>query len=236
MSTMLKPEPTALVVPETPTESQIKTSATALVAEALNLKIFTRSDLSYATDLVKTIKDRARAAEDERTRIVGPFNQGVKHINGRFKVITQPLEDAEVALKAKMLAFQRDEQRKAEEERQRLQREQTQRENEERERNREKDVERVAIATEGEEQDRATPPPIEVAPVEIASKFKPVTYGQTGAASTVRKVWASEIVDITLIPKEFIVADQVKINQAVRAGIREIPGVRIFQKEEMVIK
>ena len=53
--------------------------------------ILSREDLSEATDLVKLIKTRARGIEDERTRLVKPFNDGVKQISARFKQVLEPL-------------------------------------------------------------------------------------------------------------------------------------------------
>lgn len=45
----------------------------------------------------------------------------------------------------------------------------------------------------------------------------------------VRKTWKAEIIDETKIPREYLTPDTVKINQAVRSGTREIPGVKIYQ-------
>ena len=38
------------------------------------------------------------------------------------------------------------------------------------------------------------------------------------------------------IPREYLVLDPVKIRQAIKEGIREIKGVKIFQKETLAIK
>lgn len=44
-----------------------------------------------------------------------------------------------------------------------------------------------------------------------------------------RKVWTHDIEDESKIPREYMTVDVKRIRDAVRAGLREIPGVRIFQ-------
>lgn len=219
-------------------EVQLRSTATKLIDDAGALRIFTAADLSYATDLLKSLTERGKQAEEERKRLVKPFNDGVAQINARFKSITLPLQDAVGMLKDKMLTFQRAAERKAEEERQRRQREQDEIDRKERERKAAEEAQNLKEATDGEEQDRAAPPARieEPPPPAVASSFKPSTYGQTGAISTVKKVWKHELADISQVPAQYLLLDTVKVNQAVRAGIREIPGVRIFQTEELAVK
>lgn len=42
--------------------------------------------------------------------------------------------------------------------------------------------------------------------------------------------WTFEVLDESLLPREFLIADEKKIRTAMHAGAREIPGVRIFQE------
>ena len=98
-----------LAIQPTPVETELRISASELCERAAEVIILTRPDLSQATDLVKAIKTRVKNIEDERTKMVKPFNDGVKQINDRFKVIRLPLEEAETELKGKMLVFQKEE-------------------------------------------------------------------------------------------------------------------------------
>jgi hypothetical protein len=50
------------------------------------------------------------------------------------------------------------------------------------------------------------------------------------------KTWTFEYIDASLIPRDFLMPDEVKINQGIRAGIREIPGIKIYQKEGLSIR
>lgn len=47
----------------------------------------------------------------------------------------------------------------------------------------------------------------------------------------VRKVWRFAITDARLVPREYLTIDQPTVNEAIRGGAREIPGLRIFEEE-----
>lgn len=46
-----------------------------------------------------------------------------------------------------------------------------------------------------------------------------------------KKVWTMEVIDSSLVPLEYMLVDEIKIRKFISAGIREIPGIKIFQKE-----
>jgi hypothetical protein len=52
----------------------------------------------------------------------------------------------------------------------------------------------------------------------------------------ITKRWAFEIMDETLVPKEYLIVDEKKIREAIAAGTRSISGVRIFQQESLTIR
>ena len=55
-----------------------------------------------------------------------------------------------------------------------------------------------------------------------------------GHSQHLRKQWVGEIEDPKKIPHEYCVPDQKLINQAVKMGTREIPGVKIYEKVSAV--
>lgn len=244
----------ALIDQENPVEVQLRKSSTELVEHASNIVIFTRADLSVATDIVKAIKNRHKDIEEERTRIVKPFNEGVKAINARFKAMTAPLEDAETDLKGKMLVFQREEERKAREEAARLEKVRCEQEEKERAEWAAKEKERLRleaeeakrVAAEGNEDDiRSMPLPVAETPVYVpppaivAPAHKPTTYGQTGAVSTVKKQWAFELADIRQLAAarpDLVIVDTVKINQEIRGRGGNIAGLHIFEKDILQVR
>jgi hypothetical protein len=202
-------------------------SNAALVDSARNANIATEGDLSVAVDLLSTIKERVKNIEGERTKIVKPINDSVKHINTRFKTISEPLEDAQAGLSKKILAYQRivEEQKKAEAEKIRLARE----------------AELLAAAqvkeelgnTEGAEK-----------LLNYAMAVKPVVEetgrgGFTGAKSSISMVWTYEVLDIVTLANadsSLVSENSAAIREKVRAGVREIAGLRIYQKEQLSIR
>lgn len=229
---------------ETQVEVAIRQNAQQLIATAAKVMVLSREDLSEATDILKEIKNRIKTAEEERKDLVSPFNDGVKRINSRFKAMLEPLAEAGEKLASKMLQFQQSEERKAREEAARLEKirlEEEKKKREEAEAARKAEEAAILENSGGEQLDRAAPPPAAPEPppsqpITVQSLHKPTTYGQTGAVSTVKKIWAFELVDLSQVPVEFCVLDQVKVNQAIRAGAREIPGLRIFQKDSLSVR
>jgi hypothetical protein len=75
------------------------------------------------------------------------------------------------------------------------------------------------------------PPPMpKAAPVAYA----PTTIKtSTGRVAAVHKDWKLEVVDVTKLPREFMVADMPALNAAVRRGARSIEGCRIFEVESL---
>ena len=53
---------------------------------------------------------------------------------------------------------------------------------------------------------------------------------------TVRKALAFEVEDASRVPREYCSPDQVLIRAAVNAGARTIPGVRIYEKEQVIAR
>lgn len=226
----------AVITQENEVEIQLRATASELCDNASSVMIFSRPDLSHATDLVKAIKMRTKEIEDERKRLVDPFNHGVKAINARFKAMTGPLEEAEASVKTKMLVFQKAEEKRATEEQERLAK--IQREAEEKKR---KEAEDIAKANPDADDIRSMPLPVaaELSVVSSMAVHRPTTYGQSGAVSTVKKVWAFEVTDIKALANarpDLVAVDTVKVNQLIRGVGGEIPGLRIFENEIMQVR
>jgi hypothetical protein len=57
--------------------------------------------------------------------------------------------------------------------------------------------------------------------------------GSSGSSSVkgITKTWTFDITDETLIPREYLIPDPVKIREAIQKGERSIAGLNIYQKE-----
>lgn len=49
----------------------------------------------------------------------------------------------------------------------------------------------------------------------------------------ITKRWTYEILDESQIPREFCSPDSKKINEAIKGGVREVPGLKIFEQEDV---
>lgn len=50
-----------------------------------------------------------------------------------------------------------------------------------------------------------------------------------------RKVWTFKVKDFSKIPDVYKVINNVAVNQSIRDGVRDIPGIEIFQEEKLSI-
>jgi hypothetical protein len=75
--------------------------------------------------------------------------------------------------------------------------------------------------------------PTVVAPV--VQETPKITRTEGGSASQ-RKAWTFEVIDAGAIPREFLMVDEAQIRDAVKMGVREIPGVRIFEETKVIFR
>jgi len=198
-----------------------------LIDAARGANIDSEATLSTAVDLLSEIKGRAKAIEAERKTWVDPLNQQVKRFNEKFKGLSEPLEDARIGLTKKVVAYQSivEAQKRAEAEKVRLARE----------------AELLAAAQAKEELGNA-----EGAEklLNYAIAVKPVVEetgrgGFSGSKSVISKVWTYEVLDMAALaaaPQNLVIDNSAKINQLIREGVRELPGLRIYQREQLSIR
>lgn len=66
--------------------------------------------------------------------------------------------------------------------------------------------------------------------IPILPKQSSVTRTEPGTSAHREKTWKVEIRNLTLAPKGYCLPDIKKMNMAIRMGMREIAGVRIFEE------
>lgn len=89
-------------------ELQIQANAPKLMEAASCCSVWDETSANEAADIAKLISAAIKVAEDERKKIVQPFNEGVKAINARFKKLVEPLSVALADVKGKLLHFSRE--------------------------------------------------------------------------------------------------------------------------------
>lgn len=208
-----------------------------VISWANALDIRTKDDLEDATHQLSEIANVRGKIEARRKFYTEPLNAILRAINAAAKRLDQPWANADLLARTKAKEWQRAEQRRIEEENARREREARQkREAEEKERR------------EAEEKGAPPPPPPAPEPEPVREEAPAKSVG-TG---TFKNEWAWELSDpalkregtdgpvrrsaATKVPDEFWVLDEKKIGKLVKAGTREIPGVRIFEDVGLSIK
>jgi hypothetical protein len=191
------------------------TAARTIADTARDLEIVDETTNTSALELLSRARKAVKQVEALRIRFVGPLNDQVKVINAHFKAMAGPASEADTILARKTAKYRADvvAAARAEEERLRKLAEARQ----------ERAVERAA--------ERGLEPP--APPAFMPSVPMPArTQGNVGFR-TVRRF---EITDRAQIPAEYWTVNEVAIGAAVRGGIVSIPGVRIWETEEPVVR
>jgi hypothetical protein len=161
-----------------------------------------------ANEILVRITAGLKEIEKKRKSFTQPLNQSLKEINATFKGITEPIMAAKNTLSSRLMSWRVAEQRRIREEQEKAQRE------EERRRKIQE-----AHAAKGHQVKE------EITPVE-----KPMPFSVQDTTKT-RSQWTYEIIEEGMIPREYLSVNSAAITRAVRAGVRDIPGVKIYQKE-----
>lgn len=167
-----------------------------------------------ASEALSRIKAFAKDCEAERIRIKAPFAKTAKLIDDFFKPFLERFDDAETVIKRKIKDYMIEKDRRIAEARRKAEEEYRKKLEEERE---------LAEIERRNEKIIAPPPAIiNTQKVEAPS----------GTISR-RKIWKWELEDINKVPLKYMTIDEKLINQAVRSGIRAIPGIRIYEDFEI---
>ncbi len=206
---------------ETKEVALIRREVGGLVDTARDLVIIDEEGAESANELLVFIVNAKRKLEEQRTFLVKPLNNHVKDINTKFKEWVAPLEEADKLVRRNMLGFQKM-QEALRAEAQRLEDEA-------------KKLEDEANAGEFEAADRLEE--IEERQQEISDlPVVPRSIKGTSGSTSLRKTWTFEVIDDKLLPATYLMVDEGAISLAVREGVRDIPGVRIFQQESLAVR
>jgi len=189
----------------------IQESGTELVAMANAQVVLDQSQADEANEILTKINYGLKQIEGKRTSFTAPLNQSLKEINATFKKMVEPIKYAKESLTSRLMSWRRQEQARIDEERAKAVRE------EERRRKIQE-----AHAAKGH-----------VVKEDITPVTKPIPFS-VNDTTKVQLRWTYEIEDDAKIPRDYLTVNGPAITQAVRAGVRDIPGVKIYQKETAV--
>lgn len=189
----------------------------AMEHEAKELTVNSRETAITATEMTGQVKRLAKQIDTRRKDIIEEPDGFVRKVNAFVKPMTDRLKALEELLKRKIgdFSYQQELQRREIERRQR--------------------EEAAKLQAELDAQAKAANvEPVLVVPVAVPERREP-TRSDTAVASTVM-VWDFEVQDPAAVPRPYLAVDEAAIRAAVRGGIREIPGVRIFERAEIRVR
>lgn len=173
-----------------------------------------------ATEFRTELKAFKRRVEDAETTTAKPLKEAWEAAREPFLALRKKIDETERLLNKRLSDYAAAENAK------RLAREQEERQRQlaalkaaQIEAEKKQDVDTVIALAEAQVH-------VETKPQE--DKLRSVEIGK--AKVSFRDNWVHQIVDITQVPREYFSIDPAKINAAIKAGARDIPGLRIFNQ------
>lgn len=185
----------------------------------------------------KKIKMLEKAIEDKRKLLVAPLNNEVKTINAYAAQIMEPLKGAESHLKKELIKWEGYLEAQRIEASKGLEAERKQKEAElaakEKEQKALEELFGADDSFEAEQQcakDEREKFLNEKALVDTQKQIEQARVKGT------HKVWSFEVLDPNLVPRNFCTPVDALIRASVKSGVRDIPGVRIFEETKMTMR
>lgn len=198
-------------------DTEIVEFKTQIDTDVLNREIIitTQDEYTHFGDVLKLCKQKIKEVDEERKNYTAPLDEAKKRLMAKAHAIIDPIEEYIAKINSSMGAWYLVEEKKHAAEQKRLEEEAIKKANEE--------AERIAKETKTE----VVVPADVVVPVVESIK---TTRGSV-STNTAIKYNEYEVTDETLVPREYLILDDSKINNAInRGGIKEIHGIKIIEK------
>lgn len=197
-----------------PSFQQYVERAELMVKDAEAVVVKDDESVKFAVSLGGEAKKIVKAIEARKKEVTAEASEYVKAVGGFCKIFTDKLTLVEGGLKKKISDYQY---------------------KVELERRKQEEVARKA-AEELQKKINAEAKKAGVEAPTVAAPVIPKTEGtvrtETGASSYQVKRWVCTVTDPDAVPRGYCSPDQKKLNEAVRVGIREIPGCIIEEVSE----
>lgn len=209
MATKPKVEKEEISTPEQAVKV-ISADAKKQLAVAAKVVIKTQEDLVAITPFSIRLSQTIKRIEELRIKFTKPLNDHVKMINAQMKEQADPFLKMQAEIDAKVLAFRKEQKAKDDaEEARKL---------------------KIREAANEKREEKGIAPIME--PVQTVERAASTVKAAEGAM-TFRKNWTYEVIDPTKVPREYLTVNTTAIGIAVRQGVREIEGVRIYEEENI---
>jgi hypothetical protein len=172
-------------------------------------------DEKRAALVIAQTKEMLKKVEAKRKDFVQPLNEHVKKINAEFKAIMEPMEAALARMSAAVITYRQSDAYKETQE------------------YRDAIMAEARIAAEAG--DIGTLRTLADAKSELDQVAPKSVKTEAGTVGTM-KVWRYEVIDPSAVPDQFYVLDTAAITRAVKGGMRECAGLRIFVEETITTR
>ena len=189
----------------------IQNESQSFIAMANNHLVVDQEGADKANSILQNITQGLKQIEAKRKTFTAPINQSLKEINKTFKDVVAPIEDAKRSLMSRLMDWRRKEQARIDAEREKAAKEEERR----------RKIQEAHAAKGHNVKEEITP---------VA---KPVPFSMNDTTKT-RLTWTYDIEDESKVPREYLEVNRPSITAAVRSGVRQIEGVKIYQKETPV--
>lgn len=175
-----------------------------VVKAAVKVKIESAQHMINATQTLSVINKYADKVKEQKEKITKPLNLALKEAREMFRPLEDNLEDAISAIRGAMTTYQTEQKRIA-------------------------DAEAAKIANRvGEGKGKLK---VDTAVQKMQEIDRPAEQVATEAGMVKFKtIQKFEVMDVTMLPHEYVLPDEVKIRNAMKAGI-ELPGVRYYEEQ-----
>lgn len=181
-----------------------KRAVAPITTQADELVIMDRESMAEAVELLSQANKMKDFVTTEREKVTKPLNEALKAERARWKPLETDLENGIANIRSKMGKYQTEADRKA------------------------KEKEASIAARIGEGKGKLK---IETAVAKLASIETPDQEVSTDSGSVkFRTVQKFEIIDITMVPSEYLLPNEPLIRQAIAKAV-EIPGIRYFEEQ-----
>lgn len=167
-------------------------------------------DIVPVTDDLALISKLKKAIKEKQDEYVSPIKTHLEKVQFVFKDLLACLEGVDQINRQKVTAYRAEQQKRAAEAA---------------EINRQKEeLARKEAAFNGTGEVTINTTPVEAAP--ILGKVS-TDMGTLGTS----KIWKWELQDLSKVPTEYLTIDAAKVGKVIRAGLRNIPGIRVYSED-----
>lgn len=202
-----------------------------MVAYTTNIAIATPEQLDEANSHLLAIKGKIKELDDLRRTLTRPIDEGKKRIMDLFRVPLDKLDQAKGVLTRAIMAYTDEQEKKRRELQEKLQREAEEKARKEQER---LNARADKWAEKGNE---AKAESLREQADEVVPEAVPVVLTMpTPKGLSYRDNWKAVVVDVNMVPREYMIPDQKALDKVMQAtkGSIKIPGIKAVNEKVLI--